>query len=458
MYYAVQGLTLHRADPGREHVVPGLPAALGAARARPLRAAAVHEPRRPARVLERRWSCSRRVAGLLLWIYGANTNSLIHLYVIGVFTAFTLSQAGMVRYWLRRARRRAGGRKRLVNGVGGDRDRRRDARRRLHEVRRGRLARHRRDPAARARHARDPPALRPARAPAERRRRRGRRRAAGAEHDASPRRVARRGDRRGALRFARADLGRELRAVHVPTARHRSRHPATLVQAHRTVAPRSARRGRSASPRRSSSRCGGCRAASRTSSPSSSRSSSSARRSLEQARRPHELALKLRLLAEPGVVVADVPVVRGRPRAAPTAAGRPRARLRRERRLDARRQLRDRRSGSPTFAPSTSRSAARTRRRSARSGPATGPRVPLEVDEAPYRDIGRPLLGYLRELTADEGTEVLVLMPELVTRGWRRLLHNQRALYVKRLLLFEPNVDPRRGSVPATPVEVRTAD
>jgi hypothetical protein len=30
-------------------------------------------------------------------------------------------------------------------------------------------------------------------------------------------------------------------------------------------------------------------------------------------------------------------------------------------------------------------------------------------------------------------------MPELVLRGWRRLLHNQRALYVKRLLLFEPH-------------------
>ena len=42
-----------RPDPRREHVVPGLPAPLGAARARPLRAAAVHEPRRPARVLER---------------------------------------------------------------------------------------------------------------------------------------------------------------------------------------------------------------------------------------------------------------------------------------------------------------------------------------------------------------------------------------------------------------------
>jgi hypothetical protein len=31
-------------------------------------------------------------------------------------------------------------------------------------------------------------------------------------------------------------------------------------------------------------------------------------------------------------------------------------------------------------------------------------------------------------------------MPELVTRGWRRTLHNQRSLYVKRLLLFEPGV------------------
>src|SRR3954452_13794309 len=37
----------------------------------------------------------------LLWIYHASVDSLIHLYVVGVFTAFTLSQAGMVRYWLR---------------------------------------------------------------------------------------------------------------------------------------------------------------------------------------------------------------------------------------------------------------------------------------------------------------------------------------------------------------------
>jgi len=50
------------------------------------------------------------------------------------------------------------------------------------------------------------------------------------------------------------------------------------------------------------------------------------------------------------------------------------------------------------------------------------------------------LLRHLRALTADGDTTVLVLMPEVVVRGWRRLLHNQRALYLKRLLLFEPNV------------------
>src|SRR6476620_1937605 len=56
-------------------------------------------------------------AAALLVIYKANTNSLIHLYVIGVFTAFTLSQAGMVRYWLRV--RTPGWRGRaLVNTVG----------------------------------------------------------------------------------------------------------------------------------------------------------------------------------------------------------------------------------------------------------------------------------------------------------------------------------------------------
>ena len=43
-------------------------------------------------------------------------------------------------------------------------------------------------------------------------------------------------------------------------------------------------------------------------------------------------------------------------------------------------------------------------------------------------------------VTADPETVAVVVMPELVVRGTDRLLHNQRALYLKRLLLFEPRV------------------
>src|SRR4029453_14139095 len=57
------------------------------------------------------------LAGLLIWLYKANVNSLIHLYVIGVFTAFTLSQAGMVRYW-RRVPEPGWQYRAAVNGVG----------------------------------------------------------------------------------------------------------------------------------------------------------------------------------------------------------------------------------------------------------------------------------------------------------------------------------------------------
>ena len=63
----------------------------------------------------------------------------------------------------------------------------------------------------------------------------------------------------------------------------------------------------------------------------------------------------------------------------------------------------------------------------------------LEI-EAPYRDVGSPLLTCLRGITADPEAVAVVVMPELVVRGTDRLLHNQRALYLKRLLLFEPRV------------------
>jgi hypothetical protein len=66
--------------------------------------------------------------------------------------------------------------------------------------------------------------------------------------------------------------------------------------------------------------------------------------------------------------------------------------------------------------------------------------LPLDIVDAPFRDLGAPLLAHLRKITADPQAVAVVVMPELVVRGTDRLLHNQRALYLKRLLLFEPRV------------------
>ncbi|WP_406187760.1 APC family permease [Streptomyces sp. NBC_01006] len=65
------------------------------------------------------------VAAVLLWVYKANVTDLIHLYILGVFTSFTLSQLGMVRHWNRELRtetdpavRRSHQVTRSVNGLG----------------------------------------------------------------------------------------------------------------------------------------------------------------------------------------------------------------------------------------------------------------------------------------------------------------------------------------------------
>ncbi|MFJ9406055.1 APC family permease [Streptomyces sp. NPDC101393] len=65
------------------------------------------------------------VAAALLWAFHASVTSLIHLYILGVFTSFTLSQTGMVRHWNRvlrtedePARRRRHHTARAINAVG----------------------------------------------------------------------------------------------------------------------------------------------------------------------------------------------------------------------------------------------------------------------------------------------------------------------------------------------------
>ncbi|MGH2540059.1 MAG: APC family permease, partial [Actinomycetota bacterium] len=41
------------------------------------------------------------LASLMIYLFDADLNALIHLYVVGVFTAFTLSQGGMIARWRR---------------------------------------------------------------------------------------------------------------------------------------------------------------------------------------------------------------------------------------------------------------------------------------------------------------------------------------------------------------------
>jgi amino acid transporter len=68
-------------------------------------------------------------------------------------------------------------------------------------------------------------------------------------------------------------------------------------------------------------------------------------------------------------------------------------------------------------------------------------RIPLSLVEDPFRDLTAPMLEEVRRYTAREGAIVTVVLPELVVhRWWEHLLHNNTALFLKRLLLFEPRV------------------
>jgi amino acid transporter len=148
--------------------------------------------------------------------------------------------------------------------------------------------------------------------------------------------------------------------------------------------------------------------------------------------------LKLRLLSEPGIVVTNIPVVDG-PQVDPRRAvgrvlvsGVQAASLRA---VNYARSLTLPESRAVFFA--FDEDEAKTMERDWNRADLD---FPLDIVEAPYRDLGDPLLCYLRELTVDQELAVSVVMPELVVSGWRRLLHNQRALYLKRLLIFEPRI------------------
>ncbi|HZR94396.1 MAG TPA: APC family permease [Gaiellaceae bacterium] len=375
------------------------------------------------------------VAGLLLWAYGANTNSLIHLYVIGVFTAFTLSQAGMVRYWFRR-RGEHWRAKALVNSVGATSTGIVTLVVAYTKFAEGAwivtvaipllvltmlgVRRHYLRLSRRLRAGAD--AILAAPAP---------------HNDTILLVESLDAASDAALDFANRISPGEVRAIHVPTpSTDRGIRPRWYTRTGTTLEALDGTLGVSEAileqvwrlPRGDSDFV-------TVVVPEHFRRASL----LEQFRHPRELFLKFRLLAEPGVVIADVPAVGDRPSERPerliarVLVSGVNATSMRAVNYASSLDVDDVRAVNFAFTADEARELRRewTQR---------GPRIPLDVDDAPYRDIGQPLLQYLRELTAEPGTQVLVLMPELVTRGWRRLLHNQRALYIKRLLLFEPHV------------------
>jgi amino acid transporter len=56
-------------------------------------------------------------SGVLIVAFGGDSHALVPLFAVGVFLAFTLSQAGMVVHWWR-ARRSGWWLKAIINGIG----------------------------------------------------------------------------------------------------------------------------------------------------------------------------------------------------------------------------------------------------------------------------------------------------------------------------------------------------
>jgi amino acid transporter len=379
------------------------------------------------------------LASALLWIYDASVDSLIHLYVVGVFTAFTLSQTGMIRYWLR-TRDPGWWWRGALNAVGaaatgvvtcvviwtkfGEGAWLVIVAIPLIVVAFYRVRRHYRRIARRLRAG--TAAVRAAGVPSNQ-----------VLIYATAADVA----AEGALWYARRIADGHVRAVHVPRRRSDTGIYARwfdladgnprLELLHEedgyldTVIDELWRLPRGESDFVT------------VVMPEQFR-----RPSLLEALRHGTLRLKLRLLAEPAVVLTDVTAVAAdhapegrtpdRLVARVLVSGVNASTMRAINYAQAL-GIEDTRAVFFAFDPEEAR-------RLKGEWLEAGIGVPLEITDAPYRDIGTPLLAYLRALTADGNTAVNVVLPELVLRGPARVLHNQRALYIKRLLLFERRV------------------
>ena len=155
------------------------------------------------------------------------------------------------------------------------------------------------------------------------------------------------------------------------------------------------------------------------------------RRSLLAAAQRAQFRLKLRLLVEPGVVVADVPAV---------ASGR-----RPEGHVPERlvvRVLTDQPDEATLRAVEYAGTIGADDVRAVHFGERTwtDEELGLLVDDAPLEGrLGDAILSYVRRLTADATSAVNVVLPERLYANLPRL-RGRRAIAVKRCLLFEPHV------------------
>jgi amino acid transporter len=377
------------------------------------------------------------VSALLIWAFNADVIALIHLYVIGVFTAFTLSQAGMVRYWLRREQpswRRSA----IINGAGATATG-------LVTVL---VIQSKFTQGAWAVIVAIPVLIAGFYGVRRHYSKVGRRLRAGVAAVAAAPQATNRvvlyvesfdAALQEAVWYARRIAGDDFSAIHVPGShtdpgiRPRFRQFTEMRPDLEIVTPEDGRVDAVieylwALPRGESNFV-------TVVIPELFR-----RPSLVAALRRTEFSLKRRLLTEPGVVITDIPVLgHGKDVRHPKRAscrilvsGAHAASMRAVNYAGTL-GLAD---TSAVFFASDVEEAERLRAEWAeRAMP-----FPLEIDEAPYRDIGDPLLGYVRRITADPEAVAVVIMPELIFSGLTRSLHNQRALYIKRLLLFEPRV------------------
>jgi amino acid transporter len=168
---------------------------------------------------------------------------------------------------------------------------------------------------------------------------------------------------------------------------------------------------------------------------------------LQLFRQREAFLLKTSLLFQPGVVVTNVPLVPGESHAA--AGARPIERPRSEVIVPVS-SVQDATVRAIVYAKSLQPSSVEAIHMAADPEEIPGVveawhdrrlDVPLVLVEAPFRDLGPPLLEEIRSRTARGDTVVTVVLPELVPEHWwQNLLHNQSALFFKRILLFEPDV------------------